>query len=193
MTLDRAGVERALASTFTRVPPADVRLVGTASSLLRGITTPAGDIDILFRDRADVDAWFVVLSADLDVEIPPAWIADTQQYFARVHSDGVAIELSTVEIDSDADTMECVGAGPWQYFDLVRCGDGTLPVVATELRLLTEVARFRENRYRPIVDHLRAEGCDIALIRRGLANIGATKEVVDRVLVDLSIVQRNWD
>jgi hypothetical protein len=186
MTLDRAGVERVLTSVLTRMPTADVRLVGTASSLLRGIATPAGDIDILFRDRAVVDAWFAVLSSDLEVETPPVWIADTKQYFARVYSVGGAVELSTVEIHSDTDTMECAGSGPWQYFDLVPCGDGTFPTVATELRLLTEVARSRENVYRPIVEHLRIVGCDVALIRRGLASLGATPEAVDQVLVDLS-------
>jgi len=186
MTLDRARVERVLTSSLTRVPPADVRLVGTASSLMRGIATPAGDIDILFRDRADVDAWFAVLSSDLEVETPPAWLPDAKQYFARVYSDGVAIELSTVEIDSDTDTLECAGSGPWQHFDLVRCGDGSFPAVATELRLLTEVARSRENVYRPIVEHLRSASCNVALIRRGLASLGVAKGAVDRVLLDLS-------
>jgi hypothetical protein len=149
VTVDRASVERALTFILTRVPRADVRLVGTASSVLRGIKMPACDIDILFHDRVGVDGWFTALSAALDVESAPAWIAETQQYFARMHAAGVAIELSTVEIESDLDTMECFGVGPWRHFDLLTCGGRPVPAVATELRLITEiddVARTATNR-----------------------------------------------
>ena len=62
-------------------------------------------------------------------------MADSQQYFARVHSGDVVIELSTVEIESDSDTIECFGEGPWRHFDLVDVGARTMPAVATELRL----------------------------------------------------------
>jgi hypothetical protein len=78
----RAEVESLLASVLTLVPAATVRLVGIASSVWRGIQVPANDIDILFQDRAGVDAWFGVLSADLEVDRAPTWIAESQQYTA---------------------------------------------------------------------------------------------------------------
>lgn len=184
--LDRVGVERALVSILTRVPSAEFRLVGTASCVLRGIEMPAADIDILFDDRADVDAWFSALSADLSVQAAPTWIADAHQYFAGVNAAGVSIELSTVETETENDTTECCGAGQWRYFDPVVCGSTTVPAVATALRLITELTRSREVRYRPIIDHLRLDGCDLPLIRRGLTNVGATQEVVDRLLIDLA-------
>ena len=186
VSLGRAEVEPLLASILTRVPEAEVRLVGTASSVMRGIRVPANDIDILFREHAGVDAWFAALSADLDVDSAPAWMADSQQYFARVHSGDVVIELSTVEIESDSDTIECFGEGPWRHFDLVDVGARTMPAVATELRLITEVSRGRSDRYRPILDHLRGIGCDLALIRRGLANAGITEDATVSILAELS-------
>jgi hypothetical protein len=186
MTLSRAEVERSLASILTRVPEAELRLVGTASSVVRGIELPANDLDVLFRDRSGVDSWFVALSDHLDVDTAPAWIADAQQYFARLHHGAVTIELSTVEIENDADTFECFGEGPWRYFDLVPCGDRTVPAVATELRLITEISRGRHDRSGPIVDHLRVVGCDIALIRRGLAHSGVAADAIAQLIAELS-------
>ncbi len=186
MTLSRVELERSLASILTRVPEAELRLVGTASSVVRGIELPANDLDILFHDRSGVDLWFGVLSDHLDVDTAPAWIADAQQYFARLHDGDVMIELSTVEIESDADTFECFGEGPWRYFDLVPCGDWTVPAVATELRLITEISRGRNDRSGPIVDYLRVVGCDTTLIRRGLAHAGVTPDATARIIAELS-------
>jgi hypothetical protein len=179
-------VERSLASILTRVPDAELRLVGTASSVVRGIELPANDLDILFHDRSGVDSWFGALSDHLDVDTAPAWIADAQQYFARLRLGAVTIELSTVEMESDADTFECFGEGPWRYFDLVPCGDRTVPAVATELRLITEISRGRHDRSGPIVEHLRVVGCDVALIRRGLAHAGVTPDVTRQIIAELS-------
>jgi len=186
VTLSRARLEGSLASVLTRAPEAEIRLVGTASSVVRGIELPANDIDILFRTRSGVDSWFGVLSAHLDVSDAPAWIAGANQYFARMHDGDVTIELSTVEIESDADTMECFGEGPWRYFDVVPCGARTVPAVATELRLITEVSRNRSDRYRPIVDHLRRVGCDAALIRRGLEHAGVAPDLALQIITALS-------
>jgi hypothetical protein len=186
VTLSYRQVDDSLASILRLVPEAEVRLVGTASSLLRGIELPANDIDLLFHDRAGVDAWFGVLSAHLDVGSAPAWIADSQQYFARMRDGDVTIELSTIEIESDADTMECFGKGPWRYFDLVSCGARTVPAVATELRLITEVSRGRAERFRPIIDHLRGTDYDAALIRRGLAHAGVTQAAMVQIVEELA-------
>lgn len=185
MTLSRGQLESSLAAILTRVPEAEVRLVGTASSVMRGIELPANDIDILFHDRAGVDSWFGVLSAHLDVGTSPTWIADSRQYFTRMHDGDFTIELSTVEIESDADTIECFGEGPWRYFDLVPCGARTVPAVMTELRLITEVSRGRADRYRPILAHLQGIGCDVALVRRGLAQAGVTQDATHQIIAEL--------
>ena len=104
------------------------------------------------------------LSTDFDVETAPVWMPDASQYFARLHAQGIPVELSTVEVETDRDTMECFGTGPWEHFDLIACGTGTVPAVASELRLLTEVARGRTDRSQPIAEHLRVMGCDRALL-----------------------------
>src|SRR5690242_7756515 len=54
VALVQAQIEMALASVLAHVPDAEVRLVGTASSMVRGIDLPANDVDVLFRQRADV-------------------------------------------------------------------------------------------------------------------------------------------
>jgi hypothetical protein len=152
------------------------------------------DVDVLFRDRSGVDSWFDALSAMFEVGRAPTWIGESQQYFARVHDGDVAIELSTVELDADADadadTIECIGDGPWRHFDLVPCGAHRVPAVATELRLITEVSRGRADRCRTIVDHLRRVGCDVALVRRGLAHAGVAPDTTDQLLAALSPADR---
>jgi len=82
--------------------------------------------------------------------------------------------------------MECFGKGPWRYFDLVSCGARTVPAVATELRLITEVSRGRAERLRPIVDHLRGTDYDTALIRRGLAHAGVTQAAMVQIIEALA-------
>jgi hypothetical protein len=183
--LVRAEVEVSIESILTKVPDAEVRLVGTASSVLRGIELPANDVDILFRDRADVDSWFGALAAHFDADAPPTWIDDSQQYFARLHDGELTVELSTVEFESDGDTTECAGEGPWRHFDLVACGSLTMPAVATELRLITEVIRGRADRSVPILEHLRRVGCDLELIRRGLRDADVTPDVIARLTAEL--------
>jgi hypothetical protein len=170
--LDRVRVDAVVAAILRDVPDADVRLVGTASSVLRGIDLPANDLDILFRDRDGIDASVAALGRHHLVTAGPEWIPDTCQYFARLEVRGAIVELSTVEIETVNDTMECFGAGPWQHFDPVTTSGGSVAAVATELRLLTELARGREDRYSPIVEFLRVRTCDLDLIRRGLADHG---------------------
>jgi hypothetical protein len=185
MGLTRAQVEDVLSELLAVVPVAEYRLVGTASSVLRGIDLPATDVDILFRDRSNVDQWFEALSARNPVETAPEWIPDAKQYFARLVADGVTVELSTVEWGTSTDTTECIGPGPWRYFDELDIRGGTVATVANELRLITEVARSRPDRSDPIVRFLRANGCDVALVRRGLTNVGVELDTITRVVDEL--------
>ena len=190
--LDEPRVRRTLTAVLDRVvtvaPDAQYRLAGTASSVLRGIPIPAGDVDILVKERPDVDRFgeaimglpgATCLSAPVALDRP-------RQYFARYLVDGVTVEVSTVEVDTDSDAMECFGSGPWTHFDLVACGPHQVPAVATELRLITELTRDRQERFGPIMDYLRDRGCDVALIQRGMAARRISEERQEEVLTHLA-------
>jgi hypothetical protein len=168
MGLDRADVRRALEAILAVVPDTEFRLVGTASCLLRGIELAANDVDVLFPERAAIGLWAASAVDVADVTHDPMWLGDAHQYFARLDAGGVTVELSTVEIDADTDTAECVGSGPWVHFDRVPCGAFSVSTVALELRLVTEVARRRTDRWEPIVAYLRSHPCDVDLVERGL-------------------------
>jgi len=139
--------------------------------LLHGVELPAADVDILVKEREGVEAIdtallpFRCLSAS-------AWLPETRQYYGNYEVGGVEVWISTVEIQSEADTIETFGRGPWEHFTLLPCGPHTVPTAALELRLITELFRDRPDRYRPIIRHLQASGCDIDLIRRGMGAVG---------------------
>ncbi|GAA3126634.1 hypothetical protein ACFFR3_23555 [Nonomuraea salmonea] len=151
------------------VPP--YRVGGTSAALLQGVHLPAGDIDVLVARRADVDTFAAALSP-FPCPYPAAWLPETAQYFTRYEVNGVIVEISTVERETDSDGMECIGRGPWQHCVQVTCGAHRVPVVRLELRLATELARDRPDRYEPILGHLAAHGCDAALLRRALTANG---------------------
>ena len=185
MTVTRRQIGSVLATVLSEVPDSEIRLVGTASCVLRGIDMPAGDVDILFRDRGDIDTWVAALRIDHEVETAPSWEEDSSQYFARIRVDDVNVELSTVEVSTDSDTTECFGDGPWKHFDILAVDGRAVPAVRLELRLITELARGREDRYRPIIEYLRTNPYDEGLIRRGLMNVGASESSLERVLEQL--------
>lgn len=185
--LGRADVRRAIEAMLARVPDAGFRLVGTASCVLRGIAMPASDVDVLFQAREDVDAWVASLADEADVIDAPIWLDDASQYFARLTVEGVTVELSTVEIDADTDTGECVGSGPWVHFDHVPCGVYTVPTVALELRLVSEAARGRRDRWEPLVAYFRSHPCDIALVERGLLAHFTSRDEVAALIESLSV------
>ena len=150
-----------------------VRIVGTASSLLRNVDVPAGDVDILAKERAVVDD----LAHELDragamCDAAPRWI-DTPfggQYIADARVRGVLVQISTVELSQPdpSSVAECAGDAAWRYFDLVDVGGYAIPVVASELRLLTDVIRGRPDRWRPVAACLARDGYDGALLDAGL-------------------------
>ena len=168
------------------VPDAEFRLVGTASCVLRGIEMAASDVDVLFRSRDAIDAWTASLAAVADVADWPIWIDEASQYFARLDVDGVTVELSTVEVEADTDAGECVGLGPWVHFDRVPCGRFTVPTVALELRLVTEVARQRADRWGPLVAYFRSHPCDLGLVERGLIAYSTPRERIAALVGSLA-------
>jgi hypothetical protein len=144
-----------------------VRLVGTASSALRGIDLPVADVDVLARDRDTVDQ-LVVASASA-----PATIIETpfgHQYLAEHRLDGVPVQFSTVESKGTGRRRlaECAGETPWRYFSLIDVAGRHVPVVASELRLASDLMRGRDDRWRPIAAHLLANGFDLELLSRAV-------------------------
>lgn len=156
------------------VADSDYRVVGTSAALLHGVHLPASDIDVLLRERAGIDAFAAALSQQ-ECLSPPQYLDCSKQYFAKFRVQGIRVEFSTVEEDTKSATYECYGNGPWSHFSMVKCGCWNTPVVALELRLLTELARGRADRYIPIWQFLQARGYDAALLERGLKDRGITR------------------
>ena len=145
----------------------EYRLVGTAAALLQGVPLLAGDIDLLFADRADVDRFGNALSSFPCLH-RPSWLPEARQYFAEYVVEGIGVSASTVEQSTDIDTHECVGTGPWHHYTLIGCDRHVVPTVTLELRLLSELTRNRSDQTRGLSEHLRRRGCDLALVERGL-------------------------
>ena len=162
----------------------DYRLVGTGAALLHGVSLPAADIDILVRERQNVDAFGTALAAFRCLEAP-AWLAQTQQYYGNYEVNGVEVGISTVEVASEADTIETFGRGPWEHFSLLTCGRYAVPTVALELRLITELFRNRPDRYQPLIQFMQLHGCDLEYIRRGIVVAGVPQSMRDDILNQL--------
>jgi hypothetical protein len=161
--------------------PGSYCLVGTASAVIRGVDLPAGDVDILLRERSSVDTFAAALS-DLPVRTPPTLLEEARQYFAAYDVGGVPVEASTVEWETDSDCVETLGEGPWRCQERIPCGPYHIPAVALELRLAIELLRDRPDRYGPLLDWLRRNGCDTALFRRAMAARRLPREVQVRAL-----------
>jgi hypothetical protein len=169
LTLDQ--LRATLVAVLDRAMPAcarfEWRLVGTGAALLRGVVLPAADVDLLVRQREAVDGFAAALR-DFPCLEPANWLPEARQYYANFDVNGVEVGISTVEWDTDADGLECVGPGPWAHYALLPCGPRAVPTVALELRLVSELARGRPDRAEPILVFLRERGCDTALVRQGM-------------------------
>jgi hypothetical protein len=162
----------------------EYRLVGTGAALLQGVLLPTGDIDILVKERQSVDAFGSAL-ASFKCRFSPAWMPEARQYYADCEVNGVGVGISTVEVETESDGLECVGRGPWEHYVLVSCGPYTIPAVALELRLVSELLRDRLDRYTPLIQHMRVNGCDIELVRRGMEARGLPQALQEKVLGQL--------
>jgi hypothetical protein len=160
------------------------RLVGTAAALLQGVALPVGDVDILVKERESVDAFGSAL-APFKCLFAPAWIPHGRQYYAEYEVNGVAVGFSTMKLETESDGIECLGRGPWEHYVLVPCGPYTIPAVALELRLVSELSRDRPDRYAPLIQHMQVNGCDIELVRRGMAARALSQALRETVLGQL--------
>ena len=192
--IDQARLRGTLIIVLDHIMPTcaqiDYRLVGTGAALLHGVSLPAADIDILVRDRHSVDAFGLALLPFKCLEAP-AWIVETQQYYGNYEVNGVEVGISTVEITSAVDTIETFGRGPWEHFTLLPCGIYAVPTVALELRLITELFRNRPDRYEPIIQFMRVNGCDLDLVQRGIAAAGLPQTMQDEILNKLKTPLRS--
>jgi len=181
-TLDRARFCPALTAFLDQTMPAcaqvNYRLVGTGAALLHGVSLPVADMDILVKERSDVDALGAALAPFPCLE-PPTLLPHGMQYYANYQIAGVEVGISTVELASDVDTSETVGRGPWEHYLLLPCGHHSVPTVALELRLITELYRHRPDRSQPIIQHLQTHGCDLDFILRGVAAAGLPSALQD--------------
>ena len=162
----------------------EYRLVGTGAALLQGVLLSAGDVDILVKERESVDAFGSAL-ASFKCLFAPAWIPHSRKYYAEYEINGVRVGISTVEVETESDGIECLGRGPWEHYVLVSCGPYTIPAVALELRLVSELARNRPDRYTPLIQHMQASGCDTELVRRGMEAHRLPQALQDKVLGQL--------
>jgi hypothetical protein len=162
----------------------EYRLVGTGAALLQDVLLPTGDIDILVKERESVDAFGSAL-ASFKCLFSPAWMPEDRQYYADYEVNGVGVGISTVEVETESDGLECVGRGPWEHYVLVSCGPYTIPAVALELRLVSELTRNRPDRYTPLIQHMQVNGCDIELVRRGMEARSLSQTLQEKVLGQL--------
>jgi hypothetical protein len=190
-TLDETRLRAALITVLDHALPAcagiEYCLVGTAAALLQGVSLPAADVDLLVKERRGVDAFAAALSPFKCLE-PPAWLPEMRQYYANFEVEGIEVGISTVEIESVENIFETFGPGPWQHFRLLACGPYSVPAVALELRLITELYRDRPDRSQPLIQFMQAHGCDVDLVARGMAAAGLPQAVQADVLRRLEAI-----
>lgn len=186
--LDRELLQRTLVTILDRAiseaSNVEYRLLGTGAALLHGVVLPAGDIDILVKERTEVEVLSDALSC-FTCRIPPTYLENTRQYYVEFMIDGVEVGISTVEVETDVDWIETYGPGPWIHYVLLPCGPFTVPTVRLELRLITELYRDRPDRYDPLIEHMRTKGFDAALLKRGIT--GLELDIPQKVLSRLSL------
>ena len=183
---DRGELLRVLSRLLDQLGPSfTYRLVGTGAALAQGVRLPSGDIDILVLDRSDVDRFAAALTGYPCLD-PPAWLPGARQYFTHYVLDEIKVGASTVEVPAEADTIECIGPGPWQHYVEVPVGRHVVPAVALELRLVSELIRGRPDRWEPLIEHMRSHGADLSLVRRSMRDRGVDPQRQEEILGRLS-------
>ena len=181
----KAVLAEVLEKTEFFLKPESYRLVGTAAAVLQGVDLPARGVNLLMRERDTIDALHLALS-EYQVDVPPTYLPESSQYWASYFVEGVHVDASTVEIESESDTSETFGRGPWEHFTSVPCGRHTVPAVALELRIHTDLHRERPEKYGPTIRFVEEHGCDHDLMERcisGDCSLSAEiKNQVHRVL-----------
>ena len=166
--LDQAQVRQTITTVLRHAAPALVGvqycLVGTAAAVLRGVPLPAGDIDLIMKERVDVDSLGAALAV-FPCVTPPTLLAEARQYYAAYNVHGVQVDISTVEWETNSECIETLGVGPWKHSILIPCDSYAIPTIALELRLVSELLRDRPDRYMPLIQWMHTNGCDIDLLK----------------------------
>ncbi|MEM7129610.1 MAG: hypothetical protein AAF702_24970 [Chloroflexota bacterium] len=165
--------------------PEKYRLVGTAATVLHGAATPARSIDLLMIDRENVDAMHLVMSA-FRVDSPPIYQPEVKLYWASYFVDDIHVQVCVHESPASSDGMETRGTGPWKNYTKLPWGQHSVPTVALELRLVTELWRNRPERYEPLIDYMTTKKVDIGLLQRGLNEIKLPQTWQDAVVRQLA-------
>jgi len=160
----------------------EYRLVGTGAALAQGVQLPAGDVDILMARRGDVDRFAAALSGSPCL-VPPAWLPDARQYFARFQVEQIVVEISTVERPGGTETSEWIG--PWRHYVQIKLDTHLVPAVCLELQLVTELVRDRPDRYTPLIEHMRQHSADLPLLLKAMREHGLHPVLQERVLGQL--------
>jgi hypothetical protein len=179
-------VGRVLDPVADWLPELRYRLVGTAAAVAQGVQLEAADIDLLLARREDLDRFAGALSS-FPCLVPPGWLPEAGQYFARFLVEETEVELSTVERPAPTDTFECAGTGPWWHWVPVELGGHLVPAVRLELRLVTELVRDRPDRSTPLIEHLRMHGADLPLLRRAMSSRGVAPGLRQQVADQLGV------
>jgi hypothetical protein len=166
---DRAELQKVLSVVLDQLDAdasaLEYRLVGTGAALAQGVQLPTGDIDILVARRGEVDRFAAALSG-FPCLVPPAWLPDARQYFARFRVEQIDVEISTVERPADTETSAWIG--PWEHHVQIKLGTHIVPAICLELQLVTELVRDRPDRYTPLIQHMQVHGADLRLLLKAM-------------------------
>jgi hypothetical protein len=160
----------------------EYRLVGTSGALAQGVQLPAGDVDILVARRGDVDRFATALSG-FPCLVPPVWLPDARQYFARFRVEQIVVEISPVERPADTETSEWIG--PWEHYVQINLGRHVVPAICLELQLVTELVRVRPDRYTPLIRHMQVHGADLQLLLKAMREHELNSVLQERILGQL--------
>ncbi len=187
MALSKENTEAMLQDFFSQLDDCkhkpELRLIGTAAAQIQDVPIIPADIDLLARTREDVDFVCDQFRENLEPGCPQ-FIQGSMQYYAAFTYQGEKLEVSTVEAESESDTLETYGSGPWRHYSMIRIGSVGIPVVALELRLVSEIIRRREDRIDILVNHLRENGFDRDLLERALSTQGDSYERLDKRILE---------
>jgi len=79
-------------------------------------------------------------------------------------------------------------ARPWQHYVQIDFGKHTVPAVALELRLVSELIRDRPERYTPLIGYMRSHGTDLQLVQKSMSDRGVDlmlkQQIIDQLQHD---------
>jgi hypothetical protein len=184
---DRTELRRVLSLVLDLLNPdasgLEYRLVGTGAALAQGVQLPTGDIDILVTRRDEVDTFAAALSGFPCLE-PPASLPRPGSTSPTSTSMGSTWAPAPSRCRRTPRRLSASG-GPWQHYLRVDLGKHTVPAVALELRLVSELIRNRPDRYIPLIEYMRSHGADLQLVQKSMNDRGVDPMLQQQTLDQL--------